>query len=104
MSFKGRSSFLSGASKPTWDGQDLRDEWINRNKGDKEVIPDDIVFEVELARKIESTTDYILMLVKKCHDSHFGDKEVLVTIQKVVDASPELHSKKDNRAFYRPGE
>lgn len=74
--------------------QDLRDEWINRNKGEKEDITDDIVFEVELIRQIEINIDYILMLVKKYHDSHCDDKEILVTIQKAVDASPELRSKK----------
>ena len=35
------------------------------------------------------------MLVKKYHDSHCQDKEVLITIQKAVDASPELRSKKE---------
>ena len=74
--------------------QDLRDEWMNRVKGDKEDITDDIVFEIELVRQIEINIDYILMLVKKYHDSHCDDKEVLVTIQKAVDASPELRSKK----------
>lgn len=74
--------------------QDLRDEWMNRAKGDKEDITDDIVFEIELVRQIEINIDYILMLVKKYHDSHCDDKEVLVTIQKAVDASPELRSKK----------
>lgn len=74
--------------------QDLRDEWVNRAKGEKEDITDDIVFEVELIRQIEINIDYILMLVKKYHDSHCEDKEVLVTIQKAVDASPELRSKK----------
>ena len=59
-----------------------------------ENITDDIVFEVELIRQIEINIDYILMLVKKYHDSHCEDKEVLVTIQKAVDASPELRSKK----------
>lgn len=34
------------------------------------------------------------MLVKKYHDSHGEDKEILVTINKAVDASPELRSKK----------
>lgn len=34
------------------------------------------------------------MLVKKYHDSHCEDKEVLVTIKKAIDASPELRSKK----------
>ena len=34
------------------------------------------------------------MLVKKYHDSHAEDKEVLITITKAIDASPELRSKK----------
>lgn len=74
--------------------QDLRDEWVDRDKEEKEDITDDIVFEVELIRQIEINIDYILMLVKKYHDSHCEDKEVLITIQKAVDASPELRSKK----------
>ena len=75
--------------------QDLRDEWQNRRpKGDKEDITDDIVFEIELIKQIEINIDYILMLVKKYHDSHCNYKEVLITIQKAVDASPELRSKK----------
>ena len=75
--------------------QDLRDEWQNRRpKGDKEDITDDIVFEIELIKQIKINIDYILMLVKKYHDSHCNDKEVLITIQKAVDASPELRSKK----------
>ena len=74
--------------------QDLRDEWMSRAKAEKEDITDDIVFEVELIRQIEINIDYILMLVKKYHDSHGDDKEILITIQKAVDASPELRSKK----------
>ena len=74
--------------------QDLRDEWVNRKKGKKEDITDDIVFEIELIRQIEINIDYILMLVKKYHDTHGQDKEILISIQKAVDASPELRSKK----------
>ena len=75
--------------------QDLRDEWQTRRpKGAKEDITDDIVFEIELIKQIEINIDYILMLVKKYHDSHCDDKEVLITIRKAVDASPELRSKK----------
>lgn len=74
--------------------QDLRDEWVNRSKGEKEDITDDIVFEIELIRQIEINIDYILMLVKKYHDSHCDDKEILITIRKAMDASPELRSKK----------
>ena len=75
--------------------QDLRDEWKNRRPtGEKEDITHDIVFEIELIKQIEINIDYILMLVKKYHDSHCDDKEVLITIRKAVDASPELRSKK----------
>ncbi|KAF5036391.1 Type I restriction enzyme EcoR124II R protein [anaerobic digester metagenome] len=75
--------------------QDLRDEWKRkREAGESTDISDDIVFEVELIRQIEINIDYILMLVKKYHDAHCDDKEILITIQKAVDASPELRSKK----------
>lgn len=76
--------------------QDLRDEWKRRREQDsKEDINDDIVFEVELIKQIEINIDYILMLVKKYHDTNCQDKEVLITIRKAIDASPELRSKKD---------
>lgn len=75
--------------------QDLRDEWKSKREiGESADIVEDIVFEVELIRQIEINIDYILMLVKKYHNTHFTDKEVLITIQKAVDASPELRSKK----------
>ena len=75
--------------------QDLRDEWKNRKPGgEKEDITDDIVFEIELIKQIEINIDYILMLVQKYHDNHCDDKEILITIRKAVDASPDLRSKK----------
>ena len=74
--------------------QDLRDEWRGKSHGEKEDITDDVVFEVELIKQIEINIDYILMLVKKYHDSHGEDKEILVDIQMAVDSSPELRSKK----------
>ena len=75
--------------------QDLRDEWKHRREnGESTDINDDIVFEIELIKQIEINIDYILMLVKKYHDTHCKDKEVLITIKKAVDASPELRSKK----------
>lgn len=75
--------------------QDLRDEWKNRRReGEKEDITDDVVFEIELIKQIEINIDYILLLVKKYHDLHCDDKEVLITIHKAIDASPELRSKK----------
>ncbi len=75
--------------------QDLRDEWKRKRENSESTdITDDIVFEIELIKQIEINIDYILMLVKKYHDSHGEDKEILVTIKKAVDASPELRSKK----------
>ena len=73
--------------------QDLRDEW-KRKRQESADITDDVVFEIELIRQIEINIDYILMLVKKYHDTHCEDKEVLITINKAIDASPELRSKK----------
>ena len=75
--------------------QDLRDEWKRkREEGELTDINDDIVFEIELIKQIEINIDYILMLVKKYKDSNNQDKEIIVTIRKAVDSSPELRSKK----------
>lgn len=75
--------------------QDLRDEWRRKREGgDKEDINDDVIFETELIRQVEINIDYILLLVAKFHDSHCEDKELLITIRKAVDSSPELRSKK----------
>ena len=75
--------------------QDLRNEWRARKKSsDKEDISDDIVFEIELIARIEINIDRILMLVEKYRDEHGKNKEILVTIQTAVDASPSLRSKK----------
>lgn len=52
------------------------------------------MFEVELIKQVEINIDYILMLVKKYHDSHKEDKEVLLSIHKAIDSSFELRSKK----------
>ena len=73
---------------------DLYQAYRPKTDGDKENINDDITFEIELIRQVEINIDYILMLVKKYHDTHCDDKEVLITIRKAIDASPELRSKK----------
>lgn len=75
--------------------EDLRQNWPPKGpEGEKTDITDDVVFEVELVKQIEVNIDYILMLVKQYHDSNCKDKEILVTIQKAVDSSPTLRSKK----------
>ena len=75
--------------------EDLRQNWPPKGpEGEKTDITDDVVFEVELVKQIEVNIDYILMLVKQYHDSNCEDKEILVTINKAVDSSPTLRSKK----------
>ena len=73
--------------------QDLYDEW-KRVRHESVDIIDDVVFEIELIKQIEINIDYILMLVQKYHDTHCEDGEILITIRKAIDASPELRSKK----------
>lgn len=75
--------------------QDLRDEWMSRRGGgDSTDINDDVVFEVELIKQAEINIDYILMLVKKYHDDHHQDKEIIATVDRAIDSNPELRSKK----------
>lgn len=75
--------------------QDIYDDFRRKSKVDSTDITEDIVFEIELIKQIEVNIDYILALVKKYHDSNMKDKEVLVTINKAIMASPDLRNKKD---------
>ena len=74
---------------------DLYNKYRNQNKKDQEYVNNDIVFEMELIKQIEINIDYILMLLHKYQESHFKDKEIVVTINKSIDSSMELRSKKD---------
>ena len=68
---------------------------MKKDKAEKERINDDIVFEIELIRQVEINIDYILMLVEKYHDGNCEDKEILVTIDKAINSSMQLRSKKE---------
>ena len=74
---------------------DLYEEFKRHKEGDKASINDDIIFEIELIRQIEVNIDYILMLVAKYKDSHCKDKTILTTIDKAINSSLELRSKKE---------
>ena len=74
---------------------ELYNEFRNKAKRDKVDVSEDVVFEMELIKSIEVNIDYILGLVKKYHESNMEDKEILVTIQKTIMASPDLRNKKD---------
>jgi type I restriction enzyme R subunit len=67
---------------------------VDRN-GEKEYINDDIVFEMELIKQIEINIDYIIELIKKYHEDHIKNREILVDINKAIDSSVELRNKKD---------
>lgn len=74
---------------------DLYQDFKDGETGDKENINDDIIFEMELIRQIEVNIDYILMLVAKYKNSNCKDKDILTTINKAINSSIELRSKKD---------
>lgn len=64
-------------------------------QGTKESIKDDVEFEIELIKQVDITIDYILELVAKYHKTNCKDKNILVQIDKAVNSSIELRSKKD---------
>lgn len=74
---------------------DLYQEFTKEKKGDKENINADLVFEMELIRQVEINIDYIMMLVAKYHASNCKDKNILVTIDKAINSSIQLRSKKE---------
>ena len=83
------------------DMQDYQSEYIDlyqsmiKPSKEKENINDDLIFEMELVRQVEVNIDYILMLVTKYHESNCKDKNILVTIDKAINSSLELRSKKE---------
>lgn len=74
---------------------EIYNDFRNKAKREKTDVTDDVVFEMELIKSIDVNIDYILGLVKKYHDTNMKDKEILVTIQKTIMASPDLRNKKD---------
>ena len=49
---------------------------------------------MEIVKQQEINIDYILMLVKKYHESMMRDKEILVDIERAIDSSPDMRNKK----------
>jgi len=74
---------------------DIYQTFTKDKAADKENINDDIVFEIELIRQVEINIDYILMLVVKYHESNCNDKNILVAIDKAINSSIQLRSKKE---------
>lgn len=63
--------------------------------GKKESIKENIEFEIELIKQVDITIDYILELVARYHKSHCKDKTILGEINRAVNGSMELRSKKE---------
>ena len=76
---------------------DLYAEYRQERGSEKELINDDVVFEIELIKQVEINVDYILMLVTRYQQAHGNgeDKEILAEINRAVEASPSLRNKKD---------
>jgi len=76
---------------------DLYAEFRRDADADKEIINDDVVFEIELIKQVEINVDYILMLVERYRAERGDgeDAEVRAEITRAVDASPTLRNKKD---------
>lgn len=74
---------------------DLYEDRRHDEQGEKVVINDDLVFEVELIKQVEVNIDYILMMVAQYQKSKLKDKAIRTDIEKSINSSFELRSKKD---------
>jgi type I restriction enzyme R subunit len=74
---------------------DIYDKKRGHKGGEAVNINDDLVFEIELIKQVEVNIDYILLMLVKYRDSLCQDKSILVSIEKAIDASLELRSKKE---------
>ena len=74
---------------------ELHSEFKNITKQEKTDVIDDVVFELELVQNITVDINYILNLVEQYKNSNMEDKELLISIQKSIMASPDLRNKKD---------
>ena len=74
---------------------DLYAEFRKGIEKEKESIIDDVVFEMELIKQVEINIDYVLALIKKYHEDHTENRELLTDINKAIDSSVELRNKKE---------
>lgn len=72
-------------------------DFRNSDVAERELINDDVVFEIELIKQIEINVDYILMLVERFIKAKGSgsDKEIRASIERAIDSSPSLRNKKD---------
>jgi len=87
---------LSDRERQDYDGEYMRlREKYARRDADKESILDDVVFEVELVKRVEIGLPQILEMVRAYHDGNCQDQEILANVERATAASPSLRSKRD---------
>jgi type I restriction enzyme R subunit len=74
---------------------DIYNEFRHGIEKEQENINDDLVFEMELIKQVEINIDFVLNLIKKYHEDHAQNRELLLDINKAIDSSVELRNKKD---------
>ena len=75
---------------------DFNDKYRKQSDSEKEDINDDLVFMIELIKQVDINIDYIIALIEKHRAKKEKDKtELMVQIQKAVNASPLLRNKKE---------
>ena len=92
------AAILSPAQQQDFRSTYLELKNIIQPRVEKEPILDDVVFELELVKQVEINVDFILMLVKSLKekaDDSTANKEIRVAIERAVDSSLSLRSKKD---------
>ncbi|WP_235001815.1 type I restriction endonuclease subunit R, EcoR124 family [Arcanobacterium ihumii] len=84
------------------DFQDYRSIYLDiyaemRPRIEKEIVNDDVVFEIELVKQVEVNVDYILLLVEKyrAKKGDGEDKEIRAEISRALASSPSLRNKRD---------
>lgn len=74
---------------------DIYNEFRKEGGAEKENVNEDLIFEMELIKQVDINIDYIIELIKKYHEDHTKNKELLLDINKAIDSSVELRNKKD---------
>jgi type I restriction enzyme, R subunit len=74
---------------------DIYNEFRKGSDAEKENVNEDVVFEMELIKQVDINIDYIIGLIKRYHEDHIKNKELLLDINKAIDSSVELRNKKD---------
>lgn len=74
---------------------DLYNTHRKGQKHDVQDVNDDIIFEMELIKQVETNIDYIINLVNEYQKSNHKDKTILSTISKAINSSVDLRNKKE---------